>query len=78
MSSIRALTLKLQMQAIDVLYAYKEVEYTIRFLKVMRENSQREFKRIYDSANKLGQDLHGPASYQQKTSSQKQYSGNQC
>ena len=59
LSSIRALTLKLQMQAVDVLYAYKEVENTIRYLKEMRENSQREFKRIFDSAKKLGQDLHG-------------------
>ena len=33
LSSLRALTLKLQMQAIDVLYAYKEVKNTIKSLK---------------------------------------------
>jgi len=59
LSSLRALTLKLQMQAIDVLYAYKEVKNTIKSLKEMRENSQREFNKIFTSANKLGQDLHG-------------------
>jgi len=47
------------MQAIDVLYAYKEVKNTIKSLKEMRENSQREFHKIFTSANKLGQDLHG-------------------
>ena len=33
LSSLRALTLKLQIQAIDVLYAYKEVKNIIKSLK---------------------------------------------
>jgi len=47
------------MQAIDVLYAYKEVRNTIKSFKEMREQSQREFNKIFVSANRLGQDLHG-------------------
>ena len=41
LSSLRALTLKLQMQAIDMLYAYNEVKNTIKSLKEI-EKTHRE------------------------------------
>ena len=56
---LRSLTMKLQMQAIDVVYAYKEVQSVISTLKGMRERSSSEFKNIFSEAQKLGKDLHG-------------------
>ena len=47
------------MQAIDVVYAYKQVRSVITTLKRMREESTRELKKIFADATKLGQDLHG-------------------
>ena len=47
------------MQAIDVVYAYKEVQSVISTLKGMRERSSSEFKNIFSEAQKLGKDLHG-------------------
>ena len=47
MWSLRALTTKLQIQAIDVFYAYKEVSNVIAGLKKMRENSQSEFGSMF-------------------------------
>ena len=47
------------MQAIDVLYAYTEASSIISVLQNMRENSEKEFKLIFDSTLKLGRDLHG-------------------
>ena len=57
--NLRSLTIKLQMQAIDVVYAYKEVQSVISTLKGMRERSSSEFKNIFSEAQKLGKDLHG-------------------
>ena len=51
--------MKLQMQAVDVVYAYKQVSSVVSTLNSMRRDSSTEFKRIFDEATKLGQDLHG-------------------
>ena len=59
LSCLQGLTVKLQMQAIDVLYAYTEASSIISVLQNMRENSEKEFKLIFDSTLKLGRDLHG-------------------
>ena len=58
LSCLRGLTLKLQMEALDVLYAYKEVRTVVSTLKSMRSDSERVFKRIYAETTKLGKDLH--------------------
>lgn len=58
LSYLRELTLKLQLEAIDVVYAYKHV---ISSFKSMREDSETEFRKIFKEATKLGKDLHGPA-----------------
>ena len=55
--NLRSLTIKLQMQAIDVVYAYKDVQSVISTLKGMRERSSSEFKNIFSEAQKLGKDL---------------------
>jgi len=47
-SYLRSLTLKLQMQALDVMYAYRQVNSVVSALKNMRERSDREFKRIFE------------------------------
>ena len=47
------------MQAIDVVYAYKEVQSVISTVKGMRESSSSEFKIIFSEAQKLVKDLHG-------------------
>ena len=59
LTCLRGLTLKLQLRAIDVVYAYKEVERTTSVLKSMRDNSEREFARIFEETTKLGRKLHG-------------------
>jgi len=61
LSSLRGLTMKLQMQSVDVLYAHKEVKNVITSLGKMRESSEREFRQVFASATKLGKDLHGSA-----------------
>ncbi len=45
LSCLRALTLKLQMQAIDVIYAYKQVQSVILSFMEMRAKSEDEFSR---------------------------------
>ena len=57
--SLRSLTVKLQMQAIGVVYTYKQVESVISTLKEMRERASGEFKKIFSEARNLGKDLHG-------------------
>ena len=52
----RELTIKLQMKAVDVVYAYKRVVST---LKCMRSRSTIEFKKQFSEADKLGKLLHG-------------------
>ena len=42
---LRGLTLKLQMPALDVMYAYREVRSVVSTLKSMREGSEREFRK---------------------------------
>ncbi len=51
LSGLRELTLKLQMQAVDVIYAYRQVRAVV--------STEREFKRIFAETNKLTKDLHG-------------------
>ena len=53
------LTVKLQMQAADVIHAYRVVHAVASILKSMREESERVFKRIYAETTKLGKELHG-------------------
>ena len=55
LSNLIGLTCKLQIEAIDVIYAHKHV--ITMFEK--RRNSEQEFKRIYKHATKLGKDLNG-------------------
>ena len=59
MCCLRGLTKKLQLQAIDVFYAYKQVNSVVITLKGMRDNSDREFHKIFEEATKLGRTLHG-------------------
>ena len=56
---LRGLTKKLQSQAIDVFYAYKQVNSVVSTLKGMRDNSDREFHKIFEEATELGKTLHG-------------------
>ena len=51
--------MKLQMQAVDVLYAYRQVDSIIASFKTMRNNSTSVFHAIFEEATKLGQRLHG-------------------
>ena len=59
MCCLRGLTKKLQLQVIDVFYAYKEVNSVVLTLKGMRNDSDQEFHRIFDETTKLGKSLHG-------------------
>ena len=59
MCCLRGLTKKLQLQAIDVFYAYKQITSVLSTLKSMRVNSDREFHKIFDEATRLGKNLHG-------------------
>lgn len=54
--SMRGLTCKLQMRAVNVLYAYKEVKKVIILssFESMRKNSEHEFRIIFKRASKLG------------------------
>ena len=54
MCCLRGLTKKLQSQAINVFYAYKQVNSVVSTLKGMRDNSDREFHKIFEEATKLG------------------------
>ena len=56
---LRELTIKLQMQAMDVLHAYNSVEGALSTIKVMRQESDVRFRKIFDEATKLGKQLHG-------------------
>ena len=57
MCCMRGLTKKLQSQAIDVFYVYKQVNSVVSTLKGMRDNSDREFHKIFEEATKLGKTL---------------------
>ena len=56
---LRGLTKELQSQAIDVFYAYKQVNSVVSTLKGLRDNSDRGFHKIFEEATKLGKSLHG-------------------
>ena len=57
LTCLRSLTLKLQMEAIDVLYAYKEVGAVVPTLKNMRSESEQLFRRLFTETTQLGKDL---------------------
>ena len=59
LSYLRSLTLKLQMQALDVMYAYEQLNSVTSALKNMRELSDSEFKRIFQESTTIGKKLHG-------------------
>ena len=59
LATFRGLTMKLQMEAVDVMYAYKEVHEIIKSLKDMRTDSSNEFHKIYMHALRIGRSLHG-------------------
>uniref|UniRef100_A0A1X7V231 Uncharacterized protein n=1 Tax=Amphimedon queenslandica TaxID=400682 RepID=A0A1X7V231_AMPQE len=59
MQILKELTLKLQMQAIDVVYAYNAVQSVVTTMNFMRQNSTAEFKEVFSDATKLGRKLHG-------------------
>ena len=54
LTSLRGLTLKLQMEAIDVLYAYREVRTIITTLKDMRSKSEETFSKIFAETTSFG------------------------
>ena len=56
---LRELTVKLQMQAIDVTYAYQQVNSAVITLKKMREDPLREFHQLSIETTQLGQQLQG-------------------
>ena len=56
---LRELTVKLQMHAIDVTYAYQQVTTVVSTLKKMRENSSSQFHLLFTETTQLGQQLHG-------------------
>ena len=56
---LRKVTIKLQMKAVDVVYAYKIVKGVVSTLKSMRRRSTTEFTKQFSEASKLGQLLHG-------------------
>lgn len=47
------------MEAIDVLYAYTECKKIVKSLTKMRDNSEKEFKAIFEETTKLGKSIHG-------------------
>ena len=59
LTHLRGLTIKLQMQAIDVLYAYKQVNTLLSSLKRMRERAEATFGRIFKETKTLAKQLHG-------------------
>ena len=56
---LRELTVKLQMQAVDVTYAYRQVTSVVSTLKKMREDASSQFQLLFTETTQLGQQLHG-------------------
>ena len=56
---LRCLSTKLQMRASSVLCAYSQVCDVIADITTLRDNSDQEFKRIFDETTELGKHLHG-------------------
>lgn len=59
MTLLKDLTVKLQMQAIDVIYAYNAITSVVSTFKSLRLQSGLEFKKVFASATKMGVTLHG-------------------
>lgn len=59
LSSMQGLTCKLQMKAVDVLYAYKEVNKVISTFENMRKILSKTLEEFFRRASKLGKDLNG-------------------
>ena len=59
MQILKEVTLKLQMQAIDIVYAYKTVKSVVSMLNSLRHNSTAEFRKVFSDATKLGKQLNG-------------------
>ena len=56
---LRELTIKLQMKAVDVVYAYKLDNKVVSNLKSMRTNSASEFRKQFAEAARIAKKLHG-------------------
>ena len=56
---VRELTIRLQMQAVDVTYVNQQVTSVISILKKMREDSSSHFHTLFTETTHLGQQLHG-------------------
>ena len=54
---LREVTIKLQMKAVDVVYAYKIVKEVVSTLKSMRRRSITEFTKQFSEASKLGPEM---------------------
>ena len=54
--------MKLQMRAIEVVYAYKQVEKVISTLRSLRSDSVTEFRKQFSEALRIGRQLHGDIS----------------
>ena len=54
MTLLKELTLKLQMQAMDIIYAYSAVTSVVSTFKALRLQSELEFKKILTAATKMG------------------------
>ena len=59
LTHLRGFTVKLQMQVLDVLYAYKQVSSVHSSLVSMRERSDTTFSRIFKETTALAKRLHG-------------------
>lgn len=59
LSRLRGLTVKLQMQAIDVVYAYKQVRALVSLFNGMRERADEAFGKIFKDTTTLAKQLHG-------------------
>lgn len=59
LTRLRSLTVKLQMQAIDVIYAYKQVNGVLSSLKSMRDNATSTFSTLFKEITRLAKSLHG-------------------
>ena len=59
LSHLRGLTVKLQMQAIDAVYAYKQVHALITSLKGMRARADETFSKIFKDTTTLAKQIHG-------------------
>ena len=59
LTHLRGLTIKLQMQAMDVLYAYREVNHVISTLKAMRDTATSSFSVMFKEVSTIAQNLHG-------------------